>query len=179
MPCGAKAAFATRGYFAGQYHRRGRQVGRVLATQYMEVVADRLFAGNIQLIKVRPPLVEAAEVTLHLDETKRTRTMIRVDAGAGTLNDLNWLLSQGYEIMAKEYVGKRVLRLAETVTAWVQGPDWSERSFSWVSYRAPEQYDIDVQTDIYGLGTVFNTLITGIVPTNALPVWHTWTRSKL
>ena len=32
LPCGPKAAFATRGYFAGQYHRRGRQVGRVLAT---------------------------------------------------------------------------------------------------------------------------------------------------
>jgi hypothetical protein len=32
MPCGPKAAFATRGYFAGLYHRRGRQLGRVLAT---------------------------------------------------------------------------------------------------------------------------------------------------
>ncbi len=47
------------------------------------------------------------------------------------------------------------------------------------SDRAPEQYGIDVQTDIYGLGTVFYTLITGIVPTDALPVWRTWTRSKL
>jgi serine/threonine protein kinase len=34
------------------------------------------------------------------------------------------------------------------------------------SYRAPEQYGIDVQTDIYGLGAVFYTLITGIVPTD-------------
>src|SRR6266699_5851086 len=37
LPCGPKAAFATKGYFAGQYHRRGRQVGRVLATHYEEV----------------------------------------------------------------------------------------------------------------------------------------------
>jgi hypothetical protein len=29
MPYGPKAAFATRGYFAGQYHRRGRQLGCV------------------------------------------------------------------------------------------------------------------------------------------------------
>jgi eukaryotic-like serine/threonine-protein kinase len=37
------------------------------------------------------------------------------------------------------------------------------------SYRAPEQYstDINVQKDIYGLGAVFYTLITGIVPTDA------------
>ena len=51
MPCGPKAAFATKGYFAGQYHRRGRQLGRVLATQYEEVVVDRLFAGNVLLRK--------------------------------------------------------------------------------------------------------------------------------
>ncbi len=131
--CGPKAAFATKGYFAGQYHRRGRQVGRVLATLYEEVVARRLFAGNVQLIKALQPLVEAAEATLELDETKRARTIIRVDAGSGTLDDLNWLLARGYEIMAKEYSGQCVLRLAKTVTAWVQDPEWSERSFGWVS----------------------------------------------
>lgn len=136
MPCGPKAAFATRGYFAGQYHRRGRQLGRVLATQYDEVVTDRLFAGNVQLVKALQPLVEAAEATLHLTKAKRARTIIRVDAGGGTLDDLNWLLSRSYEIMAKEYAGKRVLCLAETVTEWVQDPTWSERSFGWVTEPA-------------------------------------------
>jgi len=97
------------------------------------VVVDRLFAGNVQLIKALQPLVEAAETTLELDAAKRARTIIRVDAGAGTLDDLNWLLSRGYEVMAKEYSGQRVLRLAKTVTEWVQDPVWSERSFGWVS----------------------------------------------
>jgi hypothetical protein len=138
LPCGPKAAFATKGYFAGQYHRRGRQVGRVLATQYEEVVVDRLFAGNVQLIKALQPLVEAAETTLHLDEAKRRRTIIRVDAGAGTVDDLNWLMTRGYEIMAKEYSGRRVVRLAQTVTEWVQDPDWSERSFGWVTELASD-----------------------------------------
>jgi hypothetical protein len=133
LPCGPKAAFATKGYFAGQYHRRGRQVGRVLATAYEEVVVDRLFAGNVQLIKALQPLVEAAETTLQLDAAKRARTILRVDAGAGTLDDLNWRLSRGYEIMAKEYAGRRVLRLAKTVDEWVQDPVWSERSFGWVT----------------------------------------------
>ena len=133
LPCGPKAAFATKGYFAGQYHTRGRQVGRVLATTYEEVVVDRLFAGNVQLIKALQPLIEAAEATLELDEAKRGRTIIRVDAGAGTVDDLNWLLSRGYEIMAKEYSGQRVLRLAKTVVEWVQDPVWSERSFGWIS----------------------------------------------
>jgi len=96
------------------------------------VVVDRLFAGNVQVIKALQPLVEAAETTLHLDEAKRARTIIRVDAGSGTLDDLHWQLSQGYLVMAKEYSGQRVLRLAKTVTEWVQDPDWSERSFGWV-----------------------------------------------
>ena len=136
LPCGPKAAFATKGYFAAQYHRRGRQLGRVLATGYEEVVVDRLFAGNVQLVKALQPLVEAAEKTLQLDAAKRARTIIRVDAGAGTLDDINWLLARGYEVLAKEYSGQRVLRLAKTVTEWVQDPDWSERSFGWVTEPA-------------------------------------------
>jgi hypothetical protein len=43
MSCGPKAAFAIRGYFAGLYHRRGRQLGRLLATHYQEVVVDQLY----------------------------------------------------------------------------------------------------------------------------------------
>src|SRR2546430_2524147 len=41
MACGPKAAFATKGYFAHQRHRRGRQRGRVLATSDGEMVVDR------------------------------------------------------------------------------------------------------------------------------------------
>jgi hypothetical protein len=144
MPCGPKAAFATKGYFAGQYHRRGRQLGRVLATQDEEVVVDRLFAGNVQLIKALQPLVEAAEATLELDEAKRARTILRVDAGGGSLDDLNWLLSRGYRVLAKEYAGRGVLRLAKTVVEWVQDPVWSERSFGWVT-EPPTGYVRPVQ----------------------------------
>jgi hypothetical protein len=34
LPCGKKAALATKGYFAGVRNLRGRQLGRVLATRY-------------------------------------------------------------------------------------------------------------------------------------------------
>ena len=108
------------------------------------MVVDRLYAGNVQLIKALQPLVEAAETTLHLDEAKRARTIIRVDAGAGTLDDINWRLSRGYLVMAKEYSGQRVLRLAKTVSEWVQDPVWSERSFGWVT-EPPTGYVRPVQ----------------------------------
>ena len=45
LPCGPKAAFATTGYFPKQRNRRGRQLGRVLATHYQEIVVDQLFDG--------------------------------------------------------------------------------------------------------------------------------------
>jgi hypothetical protein len=60
MPCGRKAAFATRGYFVRQRNRRGRQLGRVLATRYQEVVVDRLFPGNASLPAALQTLLEAA-----------------------------------------------------------------------------------------------------------------------
>jgi len=66
LPCGPQAAFATKGYFATQRNRRGRQGGRVLASLYAEVVVDRLFAGTVQLAAALPTLVAAAERTLDL-----------------------------------------------------------------------------------------------------------------
>src|SRR6266480_5079821 len=81
LPCGRKAAFATKGYFAKQRNRRGRQLGRVLASRYGEIVVDRLFDGKTQLTGALQPLILAAEATLQLDEDKRYRTIVRVDAG--------------------------------------------------------------------------------------------------
>src|SRR5712692_5846936 len=95
MPCGPKAAFATKGDFAKQRNRRGRQLGRVLASDDEEIVVDRLFSGIIQLTKALRPLMEAAEVTLKLNKAKRRRTLVRIDAGGGSLGDVNWLLMRG------------------------------------------------------------------------------------
>lgn len=88
LPCGKKAALATPGYFAKQRNRRGRHLGRVLATRYHEIVVDRLFDGKTQLVTALLPLVAAAERTLVLDAAKRQRTLIRVDAGAGSVADI-------------------------------------------------------------------------------------------
>ena len=67
------------GYFAKQRNRRGRQLGRVLASHYAEIVVDRLFDGKTQLSKALQPLMQAAERTLQLDKAKRARTLVRVD----------------------------------------------------------------------------------------------------
>jgi hypothetical protein len=136
MPCGKKAAFATKGYFAKQRNRRGRQLGRVLATRYDEIVVDRLFSGTTQLPTALQPLVLAAERSLDLDEAKRCRTLWRVDAGGGSVEDVNWLLGRGYHVHCKDYSGTRAQTLAACVTTWVDDPRMPERQVGWVPATA-------------------------------------------
>src|SRR5260370_27122258 len=56
LPCGPKAAFATKGYFAKQRNRRGRQLGRVPASRYGEIAVDRRFEAQTQLTPPFHPL---------------------------------------------------------------------------------------------------------------------------
>lgn len=138
LPCGPKAAFATKGYFAGAKARRGRQLGRVLASRYHEVVVDRLFAGQTVLATALLPLVEAAAQTLELDAGQRARTLIRVDAGGGSVGDLNALLEREYAVLAKDYSSQRAARLAATVTVWYDDPKVPGRQVGWVTEPASD-----------------------------------------
>ena len=138
LPCGPKAAFATKGYFAKQRNRRGRQLGRVLATRYHELVVEQLLPGTDQLPAALRPLIEATEQVLELDAPRRARTLIRVDAGGGSVADINWLLARNYAVLAKEYSGKRARKLAATVSEWVDDPRVPGRQVGWVPGATPE-----------------------------------------
>jgi hypothetical protein len=140
-PCGKKAAFASKGYFAKQRNRRGRQEGYLIATHYEEIVAKQLFDGKTQLTKALRPLVEAAETTLGLDqdEEKRQRTILRGDSGGGSVDEINWVLKRGCQFHGKDYSGMRAQHLAESVVAWFEDPRCPERQVGWVTEK----------TDIY------------------------------
>jgi hypothetical protein len=92
MPAGRLGQGVTKGYFAKQMNRRGRQLGRVLATWYEEIVVDRLYNGKRQLDTSLPELVTDAETVLDLDLAKRKRTILRVDGGGGDDDNINWIL---------------------------------------------------------------------------------------
>lgn len=139
LPCGKKAAFATKGYFAKQRNRRGRQLGRVLASRYQEIVVDQLFDGKTQLTAALQPLVVTAEGVLTLDEARRAVTLIRVDAGGGSLDDINWLLERGYQVLAKDYSSARSASLAVSVGTWFADPNVPGREVGWVTSR-PSAY---------------------------------------
>jgi len=166
MPCGKKAAFASKGYFPQQRYRRGRQLGRVLASNYHEIVVDQLFNGTTYLRTALRPLIEAAEQVLELSAAKRARTIVRIDAGGGSLSEINWLLAQGYQVMAKDYSGQRAQKLASSVTEWVDDPHIDGRQVGWVREQATayvrEVRRIAVRcrkkTGQWGIGVLISTL---------------------
>ena len=138
-PCGKKAACATKGYFPGAKNRRGRQLGRVLATATHEIVVDRLFPGNASLLTVLEPIIIAAEQALALTEAQQARTIVRLDAGGGSVDAVNWLLSRGYRVLCKDYSTSRARKLAKSVTSWYPDPKEEGREVGWVE-EAPTAY---------------------------------------
>ena len=135
-PCGRKAALATKGYFAKQRNRRGRQEGYVVANWYEEIVVERIYEGTIQLNRALRPLIEASETCLELDEAKRKRTILRIDSGGGSIEDINWALERSYRVHIKDYSGRRAAQLAKSVTQWFNDPADPARQFGWVTEDA-------------------------------------------
>lgn len=131
LPCGKSAEEAKKGYLSGYGVRRGRQMGRVMASAYDEVVADRLYPGNLQLHDTLPHLVEALEQSLELDEAKRRRTVLRIDAGGGSMNGVNWLLRRGYHVHCKDFSTQRAGHYALSVREWVSDPRHTGRELGW------------------------------------------------
>jgi hypothetical protein len=95
MPAGKQAEHSVKGYFSQPRSRRGRQQGRVLASQYGEIVCDALYPGNTLLVQVLPDLSTQAEAVLHLTPFQRRRTIVRVAGGGGSVSSLNFLLERG------------------------------------------------------------------------------------
>ena len=171
QPCGPKAAFASKGYFAHQRNRRGRQLGRVWATWYQEIVVDHIYPGNTTLHTVLPELLKQAEQVLALDLARRQRTILRIDSHGGSLHQVNNLLRQGYQLHTKEGNWRRAQQLAASVKTWYDDPRVPGRQVGWVTLPASEYvrpiYRIAVRTrkknGQWGIGIVLSTLSTSVV----------------
>jgi hypothetical protein len=132
MPAGRTGEGVEKGFFSGKRNRRGRQLGRVTATLYDEVVVDRLYPGKRQMERSLQELVTAAEEVLGLDESHRKRTIIRVDGGGGRDADVNWLLNRGYHVVVKNKNWKRANVLAASVSEWHVDPKTGDREVGWI-----------------------------------------------
>lgn len=139
LPAGRQGEGVSKGYFSGQKNCRGRQLGRVAATLYDEVVEDRLYPGKRQLDRSLQELVSAAAEVLELDQERRQRTILRVSAGGGADDDINWMLNQSYQVLVKVKCWRRAAKLCRSVTAWYPDPKVEGREVGWV--EVPHPYD--------------------------------------
>lgn len=129
---GKQAEGSEKGYFSGKRNGRGRQVGRVLASQYDEIVVEQLYPGKVQLEANLQELVKKAENVLDLDENRRKNTRVRVDGGGGTDNHINWLLLRDYWILVKAKNWQRTNKLVKTVKVWSPLPELPGHDIAWV-----------------------------------------------
>lgn len=130
---GRQAEGATKGYFSRRKGVRGRQMGRVVASRYEEIVFQKLYTGKVQLENSLQELVNEADTVLELSTAERARTVIRVDGGGGRDADINWLLGHGYGLLAKAHNWQRCRKMAETVTHWFDDSKEEGRQAGWVT----------------------------------------------
>lgn len=123
----------------------GRQLGRVLASAYDEILCEQLATGKQQLGVLLHDLVHTMESVLDLDENRRGRTLLRMDSGGGDEADINWLLKRGYLILVKMAGSQRATKLARQIPAadWLSDPRQPQRQLAWLSkgivYDRPTQ----------------------------------------
>ncbi len=138
LPAGKRAEQSVKGYFSQPKNRRGRQQGRVLASQYGEVVVDALYPGNTLLVQVLPELITQAEQVLGLKPSQRRRTIVRVDGGGGSIEAVNFLLERGYAVVTKDYSFRRTQRLSKSVTEWIPDSSQPNRQMGWVQEESTD-----------------------------------------
>ena len=138
LPAGKQAEPRVKGYFSQARYRRGRQQGRVLASQYGEIICDALYPGNTLLVQVLPELIMQAEAVLRSTPFQRSRTIVRVDGGGGSIGSLNFLLERGYAVVSKDYSVRRTHLLVKRVTTWVPDIWQPDREIGWVPQESNE-----------------------------------------
>jgi len=127
LPASKRAEGSRKGYFSGRRNSYGRQLVRIGATDYREVVASLLYPGTQTSLASLQPAVLTLERVLYLDLLRRQRTLIRLDGGFGSDDNLAWLLNRSYQLIAKGYSGKRAAAYARQVRHWIEvrpGEKW-------------------------------------------------------
>ena len=110
-----------------------------MASLYDEIVVERLYNGKTQLDRSLQQLILDAETVLDLNPGLRKRTILRIDAGGGRDEDLNWVLNRDYLLLGKVKHGRRAAKLCRSVTAWYPDPKLPHREVGWV--EEPHPYD--------------------------------------
>lgn len=127
---------ATKGHAPRQRSARCRQLVRVIAEPYREIVCEYVVPGKTASRTCLKGAIQRAEEVLELTPEQKARTVVCFDAGFGTFENINWLLHHGYQVLGKAYSHKHVVKVAASVSRWhVRNAD---QKYGWV--EAPHRY---------------------------------------
>src|ERR1043166_1485126 len=118
MPIGAKAEGSERTWMGRNRSKTGRKTLRVTASACREILHETLLRGKASAVPALKAALGGIETRLGWTPERRQRIVLRLDGGFGTTEVLNWLLSRGYQVVAKISHSGRVRKLRQALGPW-------------------------------------------------------------
>jgi len=144
LPASKGAEQSKKGYVANRKNQYGRQLARIVIPSTQEIVTQSLYPGNTVSCAVFKEMIDKMEDALELASQQRRQLIkLRLDAGFGTDDNLNFALWRDYQILVKIYSSQRANKLAQSVKEWGDVPSEAkktQRQAGWVP--TPHRYCI-------------------------------------
>ena len=118
MPIGAKAAGSERTWMGRNRSTTGRKTLRITASPYREILHETLLRGKATAVPAFKAALQEGETHLGWTRERRRQIVLRMDGGFGTTEVLNWVLSRGYQVVAKISHSGRVRTLRQYLGPW-------------------------------------------------------------
>lgn len=117
-PIGGRAEGSERTWMGRNRSKTGRKVLRFTASAYREILHETLLRGKASAVPALQAALGEVETRLGWTRERRQRIVLRLDGGFGTTEGRNWLLSRGYQVVAKISHSGRVRKLRQAIGPW-------------------------------------------------------------
>src|SRR6266487_1614230 len=118
LPIGATAEGSERTWMGRNRSKTGRKALRITASPYREILHETLVRGTAAAVHALKTALGEVETRLGWTRERRLRIVLRLDGGFGTTEVRNWLLSRGYQVVAKISHSGRVRKLRQAIGPW-------------------------------------------------------------
>jgi hypothetical protein len=153
LPCSKNYEAACPGYFADcPPGTTGRQLFRFSAASYNEIIYEEVFPGNTNSSNLAnfKKVLAATFRNLGLKSEHKGAVLLRLDAGFGTGDILNYLLEEGYQFVVKLFSSSRAKKLCSEVKEWQADPKQTGRAMALL--EAAPRYEKDLRRQVLQIG---------------------------
>src|ERR671923_845868 len=118
LPIGVQAEGSERTWMGRNRSKTGRKVLRWTASAYREILHETWLRGKASAVPALKTALSELETRLGWTRERRQRIVLRLDGGFGTTAVLTWVLSRGYQVVAKISHSGRVRKLRQALGPW-------------------------------------------------------------